>query len=114
MGKNKLFFTLLLAGALISASGCAGSRYNTQIGAATGAGAGALIGYGIGHDTQSTLIGAALGGTAGAVIGDAVDTYNGRNGYYYNPNAYYPNRYYNNYPKNYEPRYWAPGPELRR
>lgn len=89
MSKNKLFLMmLLLAGALISMSGCAG--YNTQVGAATGAGAGALIGYGIGGDTESALIGAALGGVTGAVIGDAVDTYNSNNGLnksYYTPGA---------------------------
>jgi osmotically inducible lipoprotein OsmB len=94
MSKSKFSLIFLLAVTLISVAGCAG--YNTQLGAATGAGAGALIGYGIGGDTESTLIGAALGGTAGAVIGNGIDTYNSRNGYYnyYSPTGPKTGNYY--------------------
>lgn len=48
-------------------------RYNTQRGAAIGAGAGALIGQAIGHNTGSTLIGLAAGTIFGALVGNAID-----------------------------------------
>jgi hypothetical protein len=48
-------------------------RYNTQIGAAVGAGTGALIGQAIGGNTESTLIGLAAGTIIGALVGNAVD-----------------------------------------
>jgi hypothetical protein len=120
MSRNKFLFVLLLAGTMVYVSGCAG--YNTQVGAVTGAGAGALIGYGIGHDTQSALIGTALGGTAGAVIGHGIDTYNSRNGYPYNYGySNYPYNYgYSNYPYGYKgpaTRSYivpAPNPTIRR
>lgn len=120
MNRNKFLFGLLVIGMMVYVSGCAG--YNTQVGAVTGAGAGALIGYGIGHDTQSTLIGAALGGTAGAVIGHGIDTYNSRNGYPYNYGySNYPYNYgYSNYPYGYKGPTMrnyavpAPGPRGRR
>ena len=47
--------------------------YNTQKGAAIGAGLGAIAGQAIGGNTASTLIGAAVGGLAGAIGGNAVD-----------------------------------------
>jgi hypothetical protein len=53
-------------------SGCAGG-YNAQYGALLGAGAGALSGQAIGHDTESTLIGTAIGAGAGFMAGDAID-----------------------------------------
>jgi len=54
-------------------SGCAGTGYNTQKGAAIGAGIGALAGQAIGHDTEATLIGTAAGTLLGAITGNAVD-----------------------------------------
>lgn len=54
-------------------AGCASEGYNTQKGAAIGAGAGALAGQMIGHDTASTLIGAGAGALLGAIGGNAVD-----------------------------------------
>ncbi len=79
---------LLVLGLLLWTAGCAG--YRTETGAAIGAGAGALAGQAIGHDTQSTLIGTALGGLTGAVIGNAMDKYDQqRYGQYGNPTLGY-------------------------
>jgi len=47
--------------------------YNTQVGAAVGAGTGALIGQAIGGNAESTLIGLAAGTIIGALVGNAVD-----------------------------------------
>ena len=55
---------------------CAGrqyDRFNTQRGAAIGAGFGALTGQLIGRNTKSTLIGAGVGTLVGAIFGNAVD-----------------------------------------
>jgi len=51
-------------------------RYNTQVGAAVGAGTGALIGQAIGRNTEGTLIGLAAGTIIGALVGNAVDQQN--------------------------------------
>ena len=48
-------------------------RYNTQKGAAIGAGVGAIGGQIIGGNTEGTLIGAAVGTLLGAIIGNAAD-----------------------------------------
>ncbi len=48
-------------------------RYNTQKGALIGAGAGALMGQAIGHDTEGTLMGLAAGTVLGALVGNAMD-----------------------------------------
>jgi uncharacterized protein YcfJ len=48
-------------------------RYNTQKGAAVGAGVGALMGQAIGRDTEATLLGAGIGTLLGAITGNAVD-----------------------------------------
>ncbi len=48
-------------------------RYNTQKGAAVGAGMGALIGQAIGGNTEGTLIGLAAGTIFGALVGNAAD-----------------------------------------
>ena len=48
-------------------------RYNTQRGALIGAGAGALIGQALGHNTKGTLIGLAAGTILGGLVGNAVD-----------------------------------------
>lgn len=72
MKKYHIFIIPLL---LLSFS-CAAippDRYNTQKGAALGAGAGALIGQAIGGNTESTLIGLAAGTIIGALVGNAVD-----------------------------------------
>jgi hypothetical protein len=52
---------------------CASEGYNTQKGAAIGAGLGAIAGQVIGSDTASTLIGAAVGTLVGGIAGSAVD-----------------------------------------
>lgn len=49
------------------------NRYNTQRGAAIGAGFGALAGQMIGRNTKGTLIGAGVGTLLGAIVGNAVD-----------------------------------------
>ena len=48
-------------------------RYNTQKGAAIGAGMGALLGQAIGGNTESTLIGLASGAVLGGLVGNSVD-----------------------------------------
>lgn len=48
-------------------------RYNTQKGAAIGAGIGAIAGQVIGRDTGSTLIGAGVGTLIGSILGNAED-----------------------------------------
>jgi|GEM_PF-442035 len=48
-------------------------RYNTQKGAAVGAGFGALVGQMIGHSTKGTLLGLGAGTVLGALVGNAMD-----------------------------------------
>ena len=57
------------------AVGCAGNPgyYNTQRGAAIGAGLGAIAGQAIGRDTEATLIGTGVGTVLGSVIGNLED-----------------------------------------
>jgi hypothetical protein len=52
---------------------CASEGYNTQKGAAIGAGLGAIAGQVIGGNTGATLIGAAVGTLVGGIAGNAVD-----------------------------------------
>jgi len=52
---------------------CTSTGYNTQAGAAIGAGLGALAGQIIGRNTTGTLIGLAGGALVGAIAGNAVD-----------------------------------------
>ena len=52
---------------------CSTTDYNTQKGAAIGAGVGAIAGQVIGNNTAGTLIGAAAGALGGAIVGNAVD-----------------------------------------
>lgn len=62
--------------ALVLVASCAGrqyDRFNTQRGAAIGAGVGALTGQLIGRNAKSTLIGAGVGTLVGAIFGNAVD-----------------------------------------
>ncbi len=60
---------------VVTISSCAvpPDRYNTQKGAAIGAGFGALTGQIIGRNTRSTLLGAAVGGMLGSLVGNTVD-----------------------------------------
>jgi hypothetical protein len=64
---------LLLPVFLVSCATLPPDRYNTQKGALIGAGAGALIGQAIGHNTAGTLIGLAAGTIFGGLVGNAVD-----------------------------------------
>ena len=75
--KKAVTIALVLA---VLAMGCGHSgvltdpnRYNTQRGAAIGAGLGALTGQIIGKDTESTLIGAGVGTMLGTIIGNYED-----------------------------------------
>ena len=70
--KYLMFIPIALA-LLISCVGRHSHYYNTQRGAAIGAGVGALSGHVIGRDGKATLIGAGVGTLLGAVIGNAVD-----------------------------------------
>lgn len=65
--------TLALSLFMISCAHYPPDRYNTQAGAATGAGMGALIGQAIGGNTQGTLIGLTAGTILGALVGNAID-----------------------------------------
>lgn len=74
MKKHYLaLFLLILSMFLVSCAHYPPDRYNTQRGAAIGAGAGALIGQAIGGNTESTLIGLAAGTILGALVGNAID-----------------------------------------
>lgn len=74
---KKSFVLLMEAGVLTFGLGsCANMSDTTKtyaqatgIGAAGGAGVGALAGQAIGGDTKSTVIGAAIGGSIGAIAG---------------------------------------------
>jgi uncharacterized protein YcfJ len=72
--NNKISIVLLLFFLFFSVS-CATTpdRYNTQRGAAIGAGIGALLGQAIGRDTEGTLLGAGIGTVFGAIAGNAID-----------------------------------------
>jgi uncharacterized protein YcfJ len=73
--KKNMLIVFLLSLMLLSVS-CATvpqDRYNTQKGAAIGAGIGALLGQAIGRDTEGTLLGAGIGTVIGAIAGNAVD-----------------------------------------
>lgn len=73
--KRKIIgvFTMTLIIAVASCASIPKDRYNTQKGAAIGAGAGALMGQAIGRDTEGTLIGMAAGTVLGALVGNAMD-----------------------------------------
>ncbi|MBW2604324.1 MAG: hypothetical protein JRE28_08410 [Deltaproteobacteria bacterium] len=68
-----VILSLTLSFLLVSCAHYPPDRYNTQAGAATGAGMGALIGQAIGGNTQSTLIGLTAGTILGALVGNAAD-----------------------------------------
>ena len=74
MKKNILTITILSFMFLsVSCATVPQDRYNTQKGAAIGAGIGALLGQAIGRDTEGTLLGAGIGTVVGAIAGNAVD-----------------------------------------
>ncbi|MEJ2284071.1 MAG: glycine zipper family protein [Desulfobacterales bacterium] len=58
---------------LISCATAHPDRYNTQRGAAIGAGIGTLSGALIGRNGKSALVGAGVGTLLGAILGNAVD-----------------------------------------
>ena len=68
-----VILSLTLSFLLVSCAHYPPDRYNTQVGAAVGAGTGALLGQAIGGNTQSTLIGLTAGTILGALVGNAVD-----------------------------------------
>ncbi|MDJ0721373.1 MAG: glycine zipper domain-containing protein [Desulfobacterales bacterium] len=68
-----LLALLLALAVLASCTGRHSHHYNTQRGAAIGAGVGALSGHLLGRDGKATLIGAGVGTLLGAVVGNAVD-----------------------------------------
>ena len=72
---------LFLATALTGCAGRPGDPFAIKTGhkgqawGIGGAGAGAIIGQAIGHDTGSTLIGTVIGGTLGYIVGNEMDKY---------------------------------------
>jgi hypothetical protein len=74
---KKAIVYLILFTVTTTLSACATAvprdRFNTQRGAAIGAGVGALAGQAIGRNTEATLIGAAAGTLLGAIFGNAED-----------------------------------------
>jgi uncharacterized protein YcfJ len=74
MNAIKSGITILVAlGLLVSCAGRHSNHFNTQRGAAIGAGFGALTGQIVGRNTRSTLLGAGIGTVVGAIVGNAVD-----------------------------------------
>jgi uncharacterized protein YcfJ len=72
--KKRLGYAVVVLTAILFLISCANPhRYNTQRGAAIGAGVGALAGQMIGRNTKGTLIGAGVGTLLGAIVGNAVD-----------------------------------------
>ena len=70
--RNGIVMVLALA-LLVSCATAHPDRYNTQRGAAIGAGIGALSGALIGRNGKGALIGAGVGTMLGAIVGNAVD-----------------------------------------
>ena len=69
---KKICVTLIFVSMV--AAGCANTgRYNTQKGAAIGAGLGAVAGQAIGRDTESTLLGTGVGALLGTIVGNYED-----------------------------------------
>jgi hypothetical protein len=73
MKTNLKGLILFIISILLIACSTYPDRYNTQRGAAIGAGVGALAGAAFGNDGQDTLLGAGLGTLVGAILGNAVD-----------------------------------------
>ncbi len=71
---KEIRYTVVVLAVIIVFISCGNpNRYNTQRGAAIGAGFGALAGQLIGKNTKGTLIGAGVGTLLGAIVGNAVD-----------------------------------------
>jgi hypothetical protein len=73
MKNHIVILTLILSFLFVSCAPYPPGRYNTQAGAFTGAGMGALIGQAIGGNTHSTLVGLAAGTIIGVLVGNAMD-----------------------------------------
>lgn len=78
MNMKRLISILLACFTLVVVASCTAdpARYNTQKGAAIGAGVGAIMGQAIGRNTEGTLLGAGIGTLFGAIVGNAVDQSN--------------------------------------
>jgi hypothetical protein len=73
VNKMKKIYIALIIVSMV-AVGCANTgRYNTQKGAAAGAGLGAIAGQAIGRNTEATLIGAGVGTVLGSIFGNLED-----------------------------------------
>jgi uncharacterized protein YcfJ len=73
MKKNLMYVATFFVILSLAACATGRDRYNTQRGAAIGAGLGAVAGQAIGRDTEATLLGAGVGTVLGAIMGNAVD-----------------------------------------
>ncbi|MCX8022239.1 MAG: glycine zipper domain-containing protein [Syntrophorhabdaceae bacterium] len=72
---KRVFYILSFLMVTVITVSCASTGYNTQKGAAIGAGIGAIGGQIIGKNTASTLIGSAVGALGGAIAGNAIDQF---------------------------------------
>ncbi|MFW6179969.1 MAG: OmpA family protein [Desulfohalobiaceae bacterium] len=70
-----LILALFCLPLLISCASSSKQEQGSQVGAASGAGIGAILGQAIGRDTESTLIGAGAGAIVGAIAGNQVGKY---------------------------------------
>ncbi len=69
---KKIYIALIIMSMVVV--GCANTgRYNTQKGAAAGAGLGAIAGQAIGRNTEATLLGAGVGTVLGSIFGNLED-----------------------------------------
>jgi len=70
-----LVICAFLGATLLGCAGASKQQSGTGVGAATGAGIGAILGQAIGKDTKGTLIGAGAGAIVGAIAGNQVGRY---------------------------------------
>ena len=73
MNHRKIVHILIVGSIILISCSTYPQRYNTQRGAAIGAGVGTLAGAAIGNDGQDILLGAGLGTLIGAIAGNAID-----------------------------------------
>ena len=73
MNHRKILHILIVGSIILISCSTYPQRYNTQRGAAIGAGVGTLAGAAIGNDGQDILLGAGLGTLIGAIAGNAID-----------------------------------------